>query len=86
MKSIADKLKKFRNNTKDVKFSELCKVCDLYFGNPRQSVSNHRVYKTPWNGDPHVNIQNLRGKAKSYQIRQVLKAIERMEVKSGNKK
>ena len=86
MKSITDKLKQFKNNTKDVKFSELCKVCDFYFGNPRRSGSSHRVYKTTWRGDPRVNIQNSKGKAKSYQVRQVLKAIERLEVESGNKK
>ena len=86
MKSIAGKLKQFKNNTKDVKFSELCKVCDFYFGNARQSGSSHRVYKTPWSGDPRVNIQNSKGKAKSYQVRQVLKAIERLEVENGYKK
>jgi len=86
MKSIAEKLKQFKKNTKDIKFSELCKVCDFYFGAPRQSGSSHKVYKTPWSGDPRVNIQNSKGKAKSYQVRQVLKAIERLEVENGNKK
>jgi len=86
MKSIVGKLKQFKTNSKDVKFSELCKVCDFYFGEPRQSGSSHRVYKTTWSGDPRVNIQNSKGKAKSYQVRQVLKAIERLEVESGNKK
>ncbi|MCD4721300.1 MAG: toxin HicA [Desulfobacula sp.] len=86
MKGIAEKLKQFKNNSKDVKFSELCKVCDFYFGDPRQSGSSHRVYKTPWSGDPRVNIQNSIGKAKSYQVRQVLKAIERLEVENGTKK
>jgi len=33
----------------------------------------------PWLGDPRVNIQNSKGKAKSYQVRQVLKAIEKLE-------
>jgi hypothetical protein len=41
------------------------------------------VYKTPWFGDPRVNIQNEKGKAKAYQVRQVLKAIERMEIEHG---
>ena len=86
MKSISEKLRQFKNNAKDVKFSELCKVCDFYFGDALQSGSSHRVYKTPWSGDPRVNIQNSKGKAKSYQVRQVLNAIERMEVESGNKK
>ena len=58
---------------------ELCRVCDHYFGEPRQRRSSHRVYKTPWAGDPRVNIQNTRGMSKAYQVRQVLAAIERLE-------
>lgn len=40
------------------------------------------MFKTPWRGDPRVNIQNDHGKAKAYQIRQVLAAIERQEGES----
>jgi hypothetical protein len=40
------------------------------------------VYKTPWQGDPRVNVQNAKGMAKAYQVRQVLKAIERLEDES----
>jgi hypothetical protein len=86
MKSIAEILKQFKSNPKDVKFSELCKVCSFYFGDSRQSGSSYRVYRTPWHGDPRVNIQNSDGKAKAYQVRQVLKAIERLEVENVNKK
>ncbi len=56
------------------------------FGDARQSGSSHRVYKTPWKGDPRVNIQNSKGKAKAYQVKQVLKSIERLEVENGYKK
>jgi len=83
MKNIHEKLKQFKNNPKDVKFVELCKVCEFYFGKPRRSGSSHRIYKTPWQGDPRVNIQNYKGKAKAYQVKQVLKAIERLEVEHG---
>jgi hypothetical protein len=31
-----------------------------------------------WQGDPRVNIQNAKGKAKPYQVRQVLQAIEKL--------
>ena len=68
-----------RQNPKDVRFADLCRVCDRYFGEPRQRGTSHRVYKTPWEGDPRVNIQGSKGKAKAYQVRQVLKAIERLE-------
>ena len=79
MAAIADLVTQMRLNPKGIRFSDLCKVCDYYFGKPRQSGSSHRVYKTPWQGDPRVNIQNDQGKAKAYQVRQVLKAIGRLE-------
>jgi hypothetical protein len=85
MKNIKKKLKQFRDNPKDVKFSDICTVCEFFFGEPRQPGSSHRIYKTPWQGDPRINIQNSKGKAKAYQVKQVLKAIERMEVEHGIK-
>lgn len=83
MTKVDDLLKSMRDNPKGVRFADLCKVCDLYFGEPRQSGSSHRVYKTPWLGDPRVDIQNAKGKAKAYQVKQVLQAVERLEVKNG---
>lgn len=83
MANIEDILDKMRVNTTSIRFNDLCKVCEFYFGEARQSGSSHRVYKTPWQGDPRVNIQNTKGKAKPYQVRQVLAAIERLEVKNG---
>ena len=74
-----DILAQMRRNPRDIRFSDLCRVCDHYFGDARQSSGSHRVYKTPWHGDPRVNIQNRRGLAKAYQVKQVLRAIERVE-------
>ncbi len=67
-----------RRHPTGVRFLDLCRVCERYFGKPRQRGSSHRVYKTPWRGDPRVNIQNTKGTAEAYQVRQVLKAIERL--------
>jgi len=78
MASIKDILTTMRQNPKGVCYSDLCKVCDYFFGEARQSGSSHRIYKTPWPGDPRVNIQNDKGMAKAYQVKQVLKAIERL--------
>jgi len=80
MSRIKDVLAQMKRNPKDVRFSDLCKVCDHYFGKARQGGSSHRVYRTPWQGDPRVNIQSKKGKARAYQVRQVLKAIERLEL------
>ena len=82
MANILDILTQMRASPKSIRVNDLCKVCDFYFGNARQSGSSHRVYKTPWQGDPRVNIQNSKGKAKPYQARQVLQAVERLEVEN----
>jgi hypothetical protein len=86
MDRIKEILKQFKQNPANVRFNDLCKVCEHYFGKARQSGSSHRIYKTPWRGDPRVNIQNSKGKAKAYQVKQVLKAIERLEVENATKK
>jgi len=65
-------------NPTNVRFADLCNVCEYYFGEARTKGS-HYIYKTPWQGDPRINIQNDNGKAKAYQVRQVLKAIKRVE-------
>lgn len=72
---IVEKMKAGQAN---IPFADLTKVCDHYFGQPRQSGSSHRVYRTPWAGDPRVNIQNAKGKAKPYQVKQVLAAVDKI--------
>ncbi len=84
MSGVEKVLKEMKENPKGVRFNDLQKVCLHYFGKPRQSGSSHCVYKTPWPGDPRVNIQSHKGKAKPYQVRQVLLAIEKIEVRHGS--
>jgi len=61
-----------------IHFADLRRVCDHYFGTPRIRGSHH-IYRTPWPGDPRVNIQKDGNDAKRYQVRQVLAAIDRIE-------
>ena len=68
-----------RECPKGIRFADLCKICDHYFGSPRQAGTSHAVYKTPWAGDPRINIQDDHGMAKAYQVKQVLAAIARLE-------
>jgi hypothetical protein len=79
MSKVAELLGSMRRNPSDVRYADLCKVCDHYFGKARQKGTSHRIYRTPWQGDPRVNIQGNKGKAKPYQVRQVLAAVERLE-------
>ena len=72
-------LEQMRRELTNVRFNDLKKVCEAYFGKARQSGTSHAIFKTPWQGDPRVNIQNDKGKAKPYQVRQVLAAIDKLE-------
>jgi hypothetical protein len=83
MATITDLIARMREHPGGVRFADLCKVCDHFFGQARQTSGSHRVYKTPWVGDPRVNIQNHKGHAKAYQVKQILKAIERLEIEHG---
>jgi len=47
-----------------VRFRDLCKICDAWFGKARNTGSSHRAYFTPSPGDPRANIQNQGGHGK----------------------
>lgn len=78
MAAIDKIIEQMRHTPQSIRFAALCRVCDHYFGCFRQGGSSHRVYRTPWEGDPRVNIQNSKGMAKAYQVRQVLAAIDKV--------
>ena len=79
MKAILKVLDQMRREPANVRFSDLKKVCQEFFGKPRQDGTSHAIFKTPWAGDPRINIQDDKGKAKPYQVRQVLLAIQKLE-------
>jgi hypothetical protein len=81
MASAQKILEQMRSEPANIRFADLKKVCEAYFGKPRQSGTSHAIFKTPWPGDPRVNIQDDKGKAKPYQVRQVLLAIDKLESK-----
>jgi len=80
-KEIEAILVRMKRNPNNVRFRELCRVCEYYFGVPRIKKGSHRIYKMPWQGDPRVNIQNDKGMTKIYQVKQILRAIEKLENK-----
>lgn len=75
-KNVEDAVEKMRAGAA-IHFSDLANVCRHYFGDPRTNGS-HNIYKLPWAGNPRINIQNDQGKAKAYQVRQVLQAIDKL--------
>ena len=81
--TLASNIEELRSNPKGVRFVDLARVCDHYFGEPHQRGTSHRVYRTPWRGDPRINIQSDKGMAKPYQVRQVIKALEKLKEGDG---
>ena len=43
---------------------------------------SHHVFKMPWAGDPRINLQANGRDAKPYQVRQLLAAVDRIELLS----
>lgn len=80
MGNVEKVLEKMREAPQNVRYAELAALCEHFFGEPRQKGTSHAVYKTPWHGDPRVNIQEGKGgKAKIYQVKQVLAAVARLK-------
>jgi len=65
-------------NPNNVQFNYLLNICIKYFGQPRIKGSHH-IFKTPWKGDPRINIQKDGKMAKPYQVKIVIKAIKKLE-------
>ena len=81
MGSIDKILRQMQEEPSNVRFADLQRVCETFFGKPRQSGSSHVIFKTTWPGNPRVNIQNDKDRAKAYKVKQVLLAIERLGAK-----
>ena len=78
-------LGQMRRAPQNVRYADPKKVCLHYLRELRQNSTSHSVFKTPWNGDQRVNIQDKNGMAKPYQVKQVLDAIERLENETTSK-
>jgi len=62
----------------NVSFEDLLVICRKLFGGPRIRGSHH-IFKTPWRGDPRINLQKEGKMAKPYQVRDVKRAMEKLE-------
>jgi len=74
---LEDALESIKNET-NVKFKDLLKICENFFEGPKIKGSHH-VFKTPWEGQPWVNLQKDGAKAKKYQVKQVREALLKLK-------
>ena len=80
--SIDEAIKELEGHEKNIRFKRLLAICIEFFGPPRVSGS-HYIFSTPWPGDPRINLQDQGGKAKPYQVRQVIKALKKLKGQGG---
>ena len=76
---------KLLESEKNVKFNTLLKICTNFFKGPRIE-SSHYIFKTPWKGQPWVNIQRDKKMAKIYQVKQVKTAVKKLKEGDSNEK
>lgn len=84
--NIENVIEALKNKKKNCNFNELVKICGYFFEKkPSSKGGSHQyIYKTPWIGDPRINVQKGKDScAKSYQVEQIIKALEKLN--SGNK-
>lgn len=80
MASIDQQIKELSESRTNVRFAYLVRICQEHFGCERIRGSHH-IFKTPWPGDPRINLQRDGSKAKPYQVDQVVAALERLKAK-----
>ena len=72
-------LQKLLSGSKNVQFSELETCADSFGFKLARINGSHRIYIHP-NIPELLNLQNVKGKAKPYQIKQFLELIERYDL------
>lgn len=69
---------RIKNNPADVRFDDAVAWLVSFGFHEREAKGSHKVFTHPlWNG--RLTMQNHNGKAKPYQVRQALAAIEEVQ-------
>jgi predicted RNA binding protein YcfA (HicA-like mRNA interferase family) len=63
----------------NVRFADLCKVVEAFGYRLDRTRGSHHIYEHPRTARP-LNLQNWRGEAKPYQIRQFLRDVEEFQL------
>jgi hypothetical protein len=81
--SRCDKLlKKAINSADNISFSEICQLAECFGFEFQRQKGSHVIYENPKleiEQNRLMNFQNFKGNAKSYQVKQLLKAISYLE-------
>jgi len=67
---------KLKGNPADVRFEEICKVAELFGFRFRGGKGSHRIFVRAGVREM-LNFQEVKGKAKAYQVKQFIRVIEK---------
>jgi hypothetical protein len=56
-----------KNNPKNIRFNKLCKIAETFGFKLRKGKDNHHIFTRP-DIEELLNFQNVKGKAKPYQV------------------
>ena len=65
-----------KRNPKNIRFQKICKVAEAFDFKIRKGKGSHRIFTRP-EVEELLNFQNVKGKAKPYQVKQLIKIIEK---------
>jgi len=69
-------LRKLLSGSKDIRFSEIQSAVELFGFRLDRIKGSHHIYEHP-DIPELINLQNVKGKAKPYQVKQFLALVER---------
>jgi len=76
MSKLEKMLRAIRNNPANVRFNDACKAAEEIGFQLRGQSGSHRTYAR--SGEPMLlNFQDVKGKAKPYQVRQLIEMMDR---------
>ncbi|MEA3282019.1 MAG: type II toxin-antitoxin system HicA family toxin [Euryarchaeota archaeon] len=75
-KEIYEGLKK---NSKNVRFAVICRAAEVFGFRHKGGKGSHRIYVKKGVREM-LNFQNVKGKAKPYQVKQFLKVVDRYKL------
>lgn len=78
-------LEKIYRGSKNVRFSEAMKFAELFGFHLDRINGSHHIFIHP-DIPEMINLQNFKGKAKLYQIKQIIDIIERYNLQVEDKK
>ena len=69
-------LEDLKSNPKNIRFEKLCRIAEAFGFQFKGGKGSHRIYLRK-DINEMLNFQNVSGKAKPYQVRQLIKIIDK---------